>query len=341
MPLEHASRELPFVVVDSYNVELRDGNGFLGDRANKRAFKTIVDHWRQRLRRDGRDPLIDWSTEELYKDKKELARILVSGDPEAAGVLIGSIEQFAGELAAVTARLLETPEWRGTQCIAVGGGFREGRVGELVIGRASVLMRAQGLSTSLIPLRHHPEEAGLIGGVHLVPEAVLREYRGILAIDIGGTNVRTAIVEPKIDTDGSILDARVRNYKLWRHVDRRPNKQELLEHMLARLLQVSDAARREGFALAPFVVIGCPGFFRHDGTILRGSQNLPGNWDGFNLAEHVAIRLPRIHEGQTRVITHNDAVVQGLSEWPWMRRLKHWGVLTIGTGLGNARFTNR
>jgi hypothetical protein len=24
-----------------------------------------------------------------------------------------------------------------------------------------------------------------------------------------------------------------------------------------------------------------------------------------------------------------------------MRDVKHWGVLTIGTGLGNARFTNR
>jgi len=38
---------------------------------------------------------------------------------------------------------------------------------------------------------------------------------------------------------------------------------------------------------------------------------------------------------------HNDAVVQGLSEIPYMRDVEHWGVFTIGTGLGNARFTNR
>ena len=38
---------------------------------------------------------------------------------------------------------------------------------------------------------------------------------------------------------------------------------------------------------------------------------------------------------------HNDAVVQGLSEVPFMQDVKRWGVLTIGTGLGNARFTNR
>ena len=38
---------------------------------------------------------------------------------------------------------------------------------------------------------------------------------------------------------------------------------------------------------------------------------------------------------------HNDAVVQGLSEVPAMQDVARWGVLTIGTGLGNARFTNR
>jgi len=41
------------------------------------------------------------------------------------------------------------------------------------------------------------------------------------------------------------------------------------------------------------------------------------------------------------VVMHNDAVVQGWSEIPAMRDVERWGVLTIGTGLGNARFTNR
>ena len=38
---------------------------------------------------------------------------------------------------------------------------------------------------------------------------------------------------------------------------------------------------------------------------------------------------------------HNDAVVQGLSECLNMDDVERWGVFTIGTGLGNARFTNR
>jgi predicted NBD/HSP70 family sugar kinase len=38
---------------------------------------------------------------------------------------------------------------------------------------------------------------------------------------------------------------------------------------------------------------------------------------------------------------HNDAVVQGLSQMAQMRDVSRWAVMTIGTGLGNARFTNR
>jgi hypothetical protein len=41
------------------------------------------------------------------------------------------------------------------------------------------------------------------------------------------------------------------------------------------------------------------------------------------------------------VVMHNDAVVQGLSELPFMQDVEHWGVLTVGTGLGNACFSNR
>jgi hypothetical protein len=41
----------------------------------------------------------------------------------------------------------------------------------------------------------------------------------------------------------------------------------------------------------------------------------------------------------TRILLHNDTVVQGLSELPYMAETKHWGVLTIGTGLGNAHFS--
>ena len=51
--------------------------------------------------------------------------------------------------------------------------------------------------------------------------------------------------------------------------------------------------------------------------------------------------IPTIGKHETAILLHNDAVVQGLSELPWMQDVKHWAVMTIGTGLGNAHFTNR
>ena len=50
--------------------------------------------------------------------------------------------------------------------------------------------------------------------------------------------------------------------------------------------------------------------------------------------------MPRIGGGEARFLMHNDAVAQGMSEAPAMRGVACWGVLTIGTGLGNASFRN-
>ena len=102
-------------------------------------------------------------------------------------------------------------------------------------------------------------------------------------------------------------------------------------------------AKKTGFKLAPLIGIGCPGVIDTDGAIERGAQNLPGNWESnrFNLPRYIRDKIPSIGEHETIVVMHNDAVVQGLSQLPFMQDHKRWGVLTIGTGLGNARFTNR
>jgi hypothetical protein len=58
------------------------------------------------------------------------------------------------------------------------------------------------------------------------------------------------------------------------------------------------------------------------------------------LPERLREGIPQIDGHDTAVVMHNDAVVQGLSEIPFQTDVERWGVLTIGTGLGNARFTN-
>jgi hypothetical protein len=49
----------------------------------------------------------------------------------------------------------------------------------------------------------------------------------------------------------------------------------------------------------------------------------------------------RRREGASPMAVGTSVVVQGLSELPFMQDVRHWGAFTIGTGLGNAAFTNR
>jgi hypothetical protein len=110
------------------------------------------------------------------------------------------------------------------------------------------------------------------------------------------------------------------------------------------LQELEAQGARDGLRLARFVGVGCPGVVLPGGTIERGGQNLPGGgWegDGFNLPALLRDALGPVNGERPVVVMHNDAVVQGLSEAPAMGDVKHWGVLTVDTGLGNARFTNR
>ena len=86
-------------------------------------------------------------------------------------------------------------------------------------------------------------------------------------------------------------------------------------------------AERKKLRLAPFIGVGCPGIIAADGSIERGAQNLPGNWESsrFNLASALAERIPAIGGHETVVVMHNDAVVQGLSEVPFMQRSRNAG----------------
>ncbi|MFZ0776095.1 MAG: ROK family protein, partial [Xanthobacteraceae bacterium] len=49
----HGSSHLPSVDLQSYNVELEDDEGFLGDRASKGAFREVLENWRKALRKAG------------------------------------------------------------------------------------------------------------------------------------------------------------------------------------------------------------------------------------------------------------------------------------------------
>lgn len=337
----HGATRLPSVDIDSFNSELKDEDGFLGDRASKGAFQEILEDIRKPLRKAGDDPLGKREAEEIKKST--LDDILIGNDIAAAAIVMGAIEQFASELAHVTERFLKSKAWKGTDRIVVGGGFRNSRVGELVIARAGMVLRAENFDIEMVPIRYHPDEAGLIGCMHLAPSWIFEGYEAILAVDIGGSNIRCGIVETRFKKEKDLSKATVWKSELWRHADDEPTREGAVKRLVRMLKGLIADAEKEGFKLAPFIGISCPGVINEDGTIEKGAQNLPGNWESrkFNLPNLLMEGIPQIGEHDTAVLMHNDGVAQGLSEVPFMQDVKKWGVLTIGTGLGNARFTNR
>jgi predicted NBD/HSP70 family sugar kinase len=339
---EHGASRLPSVELDSYNIELKDDEGFIGDRASKGAFREIIDNWRKSVRKAGDDPFGKEPSDEI--SKKTLDDLLAKGDAEAAGIVQGAIEEFSQELALVIRRYLKTKGWKDTERIVVGGGFRASRVGELVIGRTAVILKADKVPIELVPVRNDPDEAGLIGAVHLAPKWLFKAHDAILAVDIGGTNIRAGVVELNLKKAPDLSKASVWKFELWRHGDeKKVDREDAIKKLVGMLETLIDKAKKEGLKLAPFIGIGCPGIITKDGAIDRGAQNLPGNWESskFHLPSAIHKALPKIGDDEIAIVMHNDAVVQGVSEAPFMHDVKHWGVLTIGTGLGNARFTNR
>ena len=337
----HGAPRLPSVEVDSFNIELKDDEGFLGDRASKGAFREILDALRKPLKKNGDDPLGKKSTDEI--PKSDLDAVLVGDDVAAAALVHGAIEEFAQELAYVTGRFLKTKAWADTERIVVGGGFRQSRIGEIAIARTHIILKAEDFDVDLVPIRFHPDDAGLIGTLHLAPSWIFEGHDSILAVDIGGTNIRCGVVETRWKKTPDLSKASVWKSELWRHADDEPTREGAVKRLVKMLKDLISAAEAEGLKLAPFIGIACPGVIDGDGSIEKGAQNLPGNWESskFNLPASLVEAIPQIGDHDTAVLMHNDGVVQGLSEVPFMQDVEHWGVLTIGTGLGNARFTNR
>lgn len=138
-----------------------------------------------------------------------------------------------------------------------------------------------------------------------------RTTSDILAIDIGGTGLKAAI----IDSKGRMKGERVRV------ATPHPCPPDLLVDTLAELVAPLPAFGR--------ISVGFPGVVRH-GRILT-APNLGGEgWNGFPLGQKLAARL-----GNKPLRLINDAEVQGLG------LIRGRGIelaLTLGTGAGTAVF---
>ena len=61
----------------------------------------------------------------------------------------------------------------------------------------------------LVPIRNHPDEAGLLGAVHLAPTWMFKAFDAVLAVDIGGTNIRAGVVQLNLKKLNTLAKAKV------------------------------------------------------------------------------------------------------------------------------------
>ncbi len=259
----HGTAELPSVILTGYNVEVRDDDGFIGDKASRGAFIGHLDELRRNLRKSGDDPLQGKTAE---YGKKALEALLIEGDPHEAGLVLSAIENFAQSLAFVVRRFAKLKSWACVERIVVGGGFREGRVGELAIGRAGVILQTEGHKLDLKLIRNHPDEAGLLGNAHLAPKWIFEGFDSLVAVDIGGSNIRVGIVQLRQDKASDLSRARVAHSELWRHADELPAREETIKRLGKMLQRQIKQAEKEGLRVAPFIGVGCPGVISSDGV---------------------------------------------------------------------------
>lgn len=335
--MTHGRAILPHLEVLGYSLTLKDRSGFIGDRASNRAFFSILDELREPLCEAGTDPFDNRATEDLTLNDIDAA--WDAGDVFAAGVVFSAVEEFAQRLARVVrAYRLADEHWAKVGRIAVGGGLRDSRIGEIAIGRTTAILRFEGITVDLVPITQDPDEAALLGGLRLIEEEKLHGFSQMLAVDIGGSSIRAGLIEFSPKAPHDLSEAAVIALDQWKYAeeDEEPSRDAAVER-LAQML--GELKAKAGKKLAPYLTLACPGCILDDGGIRDGAQNLPGDWeaDDFRLPEALAAHLGVEFE----IVMHNDAVVQGLSEADQMQENNCWAVITIGTGLGNAVYRNR
>ena len=168
------------------------------------------------------------------------------------------------------------------------------RLGELAVARAGLLLRADDIPVELELIRNHPDEAGLAGCSPSVAGLDAEGYDAILAVDVGGSNIGAGIVELNISKSADLSKARVVHFELRRHSEEEVKRDHAVERLAEMLKGLLDWAKRNKLSLAPVIGVGCPGVIHEDGSIARGAQNLPGNWESsrFNLPASIAEQCP-------------------------------------------------
>ncbi len=142
--------------------------------------------------------------------------------------------------------------------------------------------------------------------------------RVVIGVDLGGTNLRTAILSP----DGNILD---RHKEATHAAD---GWEKVVARLIENIKRQRKSAIQQGFEVAA-VGVGAPGVIQADKGIVVKSPNFP-DWNNLPLKDQLEKALG------TPVFLENDANAAALGE-QWRgagRGIKSMILLTLGTGVG-------
>ena len=146
----------------------------------------------------------------------------------------------------------------------------------------------------------------------------------ILAVDLGGTNVRVAAVNPQ----GRIL------HKFTFPTEAPRGREKVVENIISKVHEFLGRFPDEEFKVLG-VGFGIPGAIVLDRGIVSQSPNLPG-WEDFDIRS-------RLNEGlRMPIFIENDANAFSLGEG-WLgaaRGVKEFCCLTLGTGVGGGIVLN-
>ncbi len=81
-----------------------------------------------------------------------------------------------------------------------------------------------------------PDDAGLIGAAHLLPPWMLKGHDTMLAVDIGGTNIRVGTVELNIGKSQDLVKSKVANSEIWCHAETETDRSGAVSR-LAKMLE--------------------------------------------------------------------------------------------------------
>lgn len=151
-------------------------------------------------------------------------------------------------------------------------------------------------------------------------DAVNSHESVVIAIDIGGTNIKSGIV----DNQGNVLHSRTIPTEAMLGRDELLNKLKQLIHYYQNEAELNDWAVNG-------IGVGSAGYIHHDGHVAYATDNLPG-WSGTPVQAllHEATGLP------VRVINDVHAIALGESWKGAGREMEQFVCVALGTGIGGA-----